>query len=160
LDRNPGRHQGERRSVRRSSPLEPGRTGALSPPFGPRAGLRRPRRGVRGRLVRARRHRPRPAIEAARRRQLASFTRPRSVESAVPTDRPKSAAVTLEQAPSLNLDLKQLRALLRLLSKRDVAEFEFEDEHMRIRLARGARARAAATDGAALVVSQAPAPVP
>ena len=78
----------------------------------------------------------------------------------MPTDRPKSARVTLEQAPSLNLDLKQLRALLRLLSKRDVAEFEFEDEHMRIRLARGARARAAATDGAALVVSQAPAAAP
>ncbi|WP_050436116.1 acetyl-CoA carboxylase biotin carboxyl carrier protein [Chondromyces crocatus] len=37
------------------------------------------------------------------------------------------------------MDFNQLRALLRLLEKRDVSEFEFEDEHARIRLVRGAR---------------------
>ena len=38
---------------------------------------------------------------------------------------------------SMNIDFKQLRALLRLLAKRNVSEFEFEDEHVRIRLTRG-----------------------
>lgn len=38
----------------------------------------------------------------------------------------------------MNIDLKQIQALLRLLEKRDVAEFEFEDEHVRLRLVRGA----------------------
>ncbi|MDI1479064.1 acetyl-CoA carboxylase biotin carboxyl carrier protein [Polyangium sp. y55x31] len=38
----------------------------------------------------------------------------------------------------MNIDLKQLRTLLRVLEKRNITEFEFEDEHMRIRLARGA----------------------
>jgi len=37
----------------------------------------------------------------------------------------------------MNIDLKQLRTLLRVLEKRNVTEFEFEDEHVRIRLARG-----------------------
>lgn len=37
----------------------------------------------------------------------------------------------------MNIDLKQLQALLRVLAKRDVSEFEFEDEHVRIRLTRG-----------------------
>ncbi len=37
----------------------------------------------------------------------------------------------------MNIDLKQLRTLLRLLEKRNVTEFEFEDEHVRVRLARG-----------------------
>lgn len=37
----------------------------------------------------------------------------------------------------MNIDLKQLQALLRVLAKRGVTEFEFEDEHVRIRLARG-----------------------
>jgi acetyl-CoA carboxylase biotin carboxyl carrier protein len=36
-----------------------------------------------------------------------------------------------------NLDLKELRRLLRLLEKRDVSEFEFEDEKIRLRLVRG-----------------------
>ena len=36
-----------------------------------------------------------------------------------------------------NLDLKSLRRLLRLLEKRNVAEFEFEDEKVRLRLVRG-----------------------
>ncbi|MFO0758210.1 MAG: acetyl-CoA carboxylase biotin carboxyl carrier protein [Byssovorax sp.] len=37
----------------------------------------------------------------------------------------------------MNLDLKDLRRLLRLLEKRNVAEFEYEDEKSRIRLVRG-----------------------
>ncbi|MRG90532.1 acetyl-CoA carboxylase biotin carboxyl carrier protein [Polyangium spumosum] len=37
----------------------------------------------------------------------------------------------------MNIDLKQLRTLLRVLEKRNVTEFEFEDEHARIRLVRG-----------------------
>jgi len=37
----------------------------------------------------------------------------------------------------MNIDLKQLQALLRLLERRNVSEFEFEDEHVRIRLTRG-----------------------
>jgi acetyl-CoA carboxylase biotin carboxyl carrier protein len=37
----------------------------------------------------------------------------------------------------MNIDLKQIQALLRLLEKRDVTEFEFEDEHVRLRLVRG-----------------------
>jgi len=41
----------------------------------------------------------------------------------------------------LNIDFKQLRALLRLMEKRDVAELELEDEHVRLRLVRGAAAR-------------------
>ena len=36
-----------------------------------------------------------------------------------------------------NLDLKALRRLLRLLEKRNVAEFEFEDETVKVRLVRG-----------------------
>lgn len=38
----------------------------------------------------------------------------------------------------MNIDLQQIQALLRLLEKRDVTEFEFEDEHVRLRLVRGA----------------------
>ncbi len=36
-----------------------------------------------------------------------------------------------------NLDLKELRRLLRLLEKRNIAEFEIEDEKMRLRVVRG-----------------------
>ena len=42
----------------------------------------------------------------------------------------------------MDIDLKQLRSLLRLLAKRNVSEFEYEDEHARIRLTRGDLARA------------------
>jgi acetyl-CoA carboxylase biotin carboxyl carrier protein len=53
-----------------------------------------------------------------------------------------------------NLDLKELRRLLRLLEKRNVSEFEFEDDKIKVRLVRGApRAPAAA----ALPVAAAPA---
>lgn len=37
----------------------------------------------------------------------------------------------------MNIDLTQIQALLRILEKRDVTEFEFEDEHVRLRLVRG-----------------------
>ncbi|WP_437944382.1 acetyl-CoA carboxylase biotin carboxyl carrier protein [Sorangium sp. So ce281] len=37
----------------------------------------------------------------------------------------------------MNINLKQLRALVRILEKRNVSDFEFEDEHVRIRLTRG-----------------------
>jgi acetyl-CoA carboxylase biotin carboxyl carrier protein len=36
-----------------------------------------------------------------------------------------------------NLDLKALQRLLRLLEKRNVSEFEFEDDKVRVRLVRG-----------------------
>jgi acetyl-CoA carboxylase biotin carboxyl carrier protein len=52
----------------------------------------------------------------------------------------------------MNLDLKQLRLLVRLLAKRNVAEFEFEDDKVRIRLA-FPRAGAPNPGPAALVVS-------
>jgi acetyl-CoA carboxylase biotin carboxyl carrier protein len=37
----------------------------------------------------------------------------------------------------MNIDLTQIQALLRILEKRDVTEFEFEDQHVRLRLVRG-----------------------
>lgn len=43
----------------------------------------------------------------------------------------------------MNIDLKELRLLLRVLAKRNVTEFEFEDEHIRLRLTRGEVARVA-----------------
>ncbi len=43
----------------------------------------------------------------------------------------------------MNIDLKELRSLLRVLAKRNVTEFEFEDEHIRLRLTRGEVARVA-----------------
>jgi len=49
----------------------------------------------------------------------------------------------------MNIDLKQLRTLLRVLEKRNVTEFEFEDETGRLRLVRGA-------SGARIVTSEAP----
>jgi acetyl-CoA carboxylase biotin carboxyl carrier protein len=67
----------------------------------------------------------------------------------------------------MNINLKQLRSLLRVLAKRNVTEFEFEDEHVRLRLTRGDIARAAsdldpppATSVAATAVVAAPAPAP
>jgi acetyl-CoA carboxylase biotin carboxyl carrier protein len=51
-----------------------------------------------------------------------------------------------------NLDLKELRRLLRLLEKRNIAEFEVEDEKMRLRVVRGgARAATGNVTGAPLV---------
>ena len=43
--------------------------------------------------------------------------------------------------PLLNLDFEELRRLLRLLEKRGVSEFEYEDEARRLRLVRGATGR-------------------
>jgi acetyl-CoA carboxylase biotin carboxyl carrier protein len=42
-----------------------------------------------------------------------------------------------------NLDLKELRRLLRLLEKRNISEFEIEDETMRLRVVRGGVGRVA-----------------
>ncbi len=53
----------------------------------------------------------------------------------------------------MNIDLKQIQALLRLLEKRDVAEFEFEDEHVRLRLVRGVAASASQQNNARIVAS-------
>ncbi len=59
----------------------------------------------------------------------------------------------------MNLDLNQLRVLVRLLAKRNVSEFEFEDEQVRIRLAfPRAGAPAQAYGEPALVVTHATAP--
>jgi acetyl-CoA carboxylase biotin carboxyl carrier protein len=58
--------------------------------------------------------------------------------------------------PSININIKQLKTLLRLLEKRHVHEFEFEDERVRIRLSRGGLvASAQATALAPLSVAQA-----
>jgi acetyl-CoA carboxylase biotin carboxyl carrier protein len=54
----------------------------------------------------------------------------------------------------MNLDLKELRRLLRLLEKRNVSEFEFEDDKSRLRLVRGG------TAPAGLVYAAAPPPAP
>jgi acetyl-CoA carboxylase biotin carboxyl carrier protein len=60
----------------------------------------------------------------------------------------------------MNIDLDQLKSLLRLLEKRGVTEFEFEDEHIRIRLARGnTNIRAAIhEERSELIVSTTPTP--
>jgi acetyl-CoA carboxylase biotin carboxyl carrier protein len=58
----------------------------------------------------------------------------------------------------MNLDLNDLRRLLRVLEKRNVHEFEFEDEKIRLRLVRGAPLAAAPAHFAASAVA-APAPV-
>src|ERR1700727_268362 len=57
-----------------------------------------------------------------------------------------------------NLDLKELRRLLRLLEKRNVSEFEFEDDKIKLRLVRGAPRALAAAAPVALAPS-APLPV-
>ena len=57
----------------------------------------------------------------------------------------------------MTIDFQQLRALLRLLEKRDVSEFEYEDEHSRIRLVRGGRRAGADMPMALAVATQAPA---
>jgi acetyl-CoA carboxylase biotin carboxyl carrier protein len=64
---------------------------------------------------------------------------------------------------SLDLDLDQLRTLLRILAKRDVTEFEFEDEHVRLTLRRGPAGTyvpqlAAATGGVTSLAPPAPTP--
>ena len=59
----------------------------------------------------------------------------------------------------MDIDLKQLRALLRTLAAGKVSEFEYEDEKVRVRLTRGGAGRAVA--GPVLSVEPvAPAPMP
>jgi len=61
----------------------------------------------------------------------------------------------------VNIDLKQLEELLKVLEQRNVTEFEFEDEKVRVRLGRGqpaAAVAAAAPLGAAPGLAQAPPP--
>lgn len=57
----------------------------------------------------------------------------------------------------MDLDLEKLKSLLRLLEKRNVTEFEFEDEHVRLRLARGSSSSRTSTyeERSELVVSTA-----
>lgn len=57
----------------------------------------------------------------------------------------------------MNIDLTQIQALLRILEKRDVTEFEFEDEHVRLRLVRG-RASYVSKDEPVQLVASAPPP--
>jgi len=56
----------------------------------------------------------------------------------------------MERAP-VNIDLKQLEELLKVLEQRDISEFEFEDEKIRVRFKRGQQP---------VVVPAAPAPPP
>lgn len=58
-------------------------------------------------------------------------------------------------ASPFRVDRKALRSLLSTLERRGVTEFEYEDEHFRIRLSRGARAQAAAP----VALPAAPAPL-
>jgi acetyl-CoA carboxylase biotin carboxyl carrier protein len=55
----------------------------------------------------------------------------------------------------MNIDLQQIQALLRLLEKRDVTEFEFEDEHVRLRLVRGVASSAPRETTAQIVAAPA-----
>jgi acetyl-CoA carboxylase biotin carboxyl carrier protein len=50
----------------------------------------------------------------------------------------------------MNLDFDELGRLLRLLEKRGVSEFEYEDQEHRLRIARGASGRLVAAPEAAL----------
>ena len=56
----------------------------------------------------------------------------------------------------MNLDFDELRRLLRLLEKRGVSEFEYEDEARRVRVVRGPSGRLVAAPEATL---SAPAPI-
>jgi acetyl-CoA carboxylase biotin carboxyl carrier protein len=58
----------------------------------------------------------------------------------------------------MNIDLKQLRALLRTLADGEVSEFEYEDEQVRLRLHRGERAPALDPRAASFGVTAPPVP--
>jgi acetyl-CoA carboxylase biotin carboxyl carrier protein len=58
----------------------------------------------------------------------------------------------------MNLDMKELRQLLRLLERRNVAEFEFEDASVRLVLRRGGAPTASAISSIDVAVSAAPPP--
>ena len=55
-----------------------------------------------------------------------------------------------------NLDMKALQRLLRLLERRNVSEFEFEDDKVRLRLVRGGFAVAAPSALAPAAIAGAP----
>ena len=55
----------------------------------------------------------------------------------------------------MNIDLKQLEELLKVLEERDISEFEFEDEKARILLKRGQQIVAVATQPKMAAVSHA-----
>lgn len=58
----------------------------------------------------------------------------------------------------LRIDRKTLRSLLRLLEQKGVTEFEYEDEHLRLRLCRGGRAMSAAPVAQPLSLETVPPP--
>jgi acetyl-CoA carboxylase biotin carboxyl carrier protein len=58
----------------------------------------------------------------------------------------------------MNLDLNELRRLLRILEKRNVSEFELEDDKMRLRLVRGGVVASAPAHFAVSAAPVAPAP--
>ena len=65
----------------------------------------------------------------------------------------------------MTVDIEKLRALLDVLTEKDIAEFEHEDEATRIRVVRGARAAAVVTQfapspGAVSVRTEAPPAAP
>ncbi len=62
--------------------------------------------------------------------------------------------------PLLNLDFEELRRLLRLLEKRGVSEFEYEDEARRLRLVRGASGRLVVAPEPAYAAPSAAPPAP
>jgi acetyl-CoA carboxylase biotin carboxyl carrier protein len=60
----------------------------------------------------------------------------------------------------MNLDLKELRRLLRILEKRNVSEFEFEDDAIKIRLVRGSASASSSPALAVPPIAHAPAAAP
>lgn len=64
----------------------------------------------------------------------------------------------MTERPLININMKQLRTLLRVLEKRNVSEFEFEDEHVRLRLARGGAGHHGPLAPVAVAVHGAPVP--
>jgi acetyl-CoA carboxylase biotin carboxyl carrier protein len=55
--------------------------------------------------------------------------------------------------PAVNIDLKKLEGLLKVLEEREISEFEFQDEKMRVHLKRGQQIVAVATQAPSPVVS-------
>ena len=59
---------------------------------------------------------------------------------------------------TMNIDLKQLRSLLRTLADGNVSEFEFEDEQVKVRLVRGGGGRPSIETTASFASSVEPPP--
>jgi acetyl-CoA carboxylase biotin carboxyl carrier protein len=55
--------------------------------------------------------------------------------------------------PAVNIDLKKLEGLLKVLEERDISEFEFEDEKVRVHLKRGQPIVAVASQAATQAVA-------